>query len=140
MAQLATSTRRSRVSRFGEPRRDRVPTTPLDRTASLLYFPMETRSVLTSFRKRVLTYIYRTALGLSVGKLESATVSLSSTPDEEDSFQLDLTLRFDGDWKAAQELMQDILGRVSEWSKEWPEEDQEDYGRWIYFGVIPAEL
>ena len=105
-----------------------------------LHFPLETKSALTSFRKKVLNYIYRTALGLSPERLASARVSLTSTPDEEDSFHLDLTLTVNADWDAAQELAQGILDRVSEWSKEWSEEDQEDYGRWIYFGVIPANL
>ena len=105
-----------------------------------LHFPLETKSALTSFRKKVLNYIYRTALGRSPERLASARVSLTSTPDEEDSFHLDLTLTVNADWDAAQELAQGILDRVSEWSKEWSEEDQEDYGRWIYFGVIPANL
>ena len=113
---------------------------PLDRTIGLLDFPTEAESVLTSFRKGVLNDIYRTALGLYAGRLEAATVSLSSTPDEEDSLHLDLTLTVNADWDATQELAREILDKVSEWSKEWPEEDRKDYGRWIYFGVVPTEL
>jgi hypothetical protein len=111
-----------------------------DHVTSFLYYPLETEGVLTTFRKRVLNYIYRTALGLSAGRVESARVSLSGELDEEDSFHLDLTLTVNTHWGAAQVLTQEILDRVSEWSKDWLEEDQEDYGRWIYFGVIPTEL
>ncbi len=53
---------------------------------------------------------------------------------------MDLTLTVDADWDVAQALAREILDKVSEWSKEWPEEDQEDYGRWIYFGVVPTDL
>ena len=109
---------------------------PRDRTVSPLDFPPETESVLTSFREKVLNDIYRAALRLSAGQLESAAVSLSSTPDEGNSLHLDLTLTVNADWDTAQALARKILDRVSEWS----EEDQKDYGRWIYFGVIPAEL
>ena len=129
-----------RTSRLEEIRQNGLSGGPRDQTVGPLDFPPETESVLTSFRQKVLNDIYRAALGLSAGQLESATVSLSSTPDEEDSLHLDLTLTVDADWDFAQELARDILDKVSEWSKEWPEEDQEDYGRWIYFGVVPTEL
>ena len=111
-----------------------------DPVTSLLYYPLETEGALTTFRKRVLNYIYRTALGLSDGRVESARVSLSGELDEEDSIHLDLTLTVNAHWEETQVLTQKILDRVSGWSKEWPEEDQQDYGRWIYFGVIPTEL
>ena len=107
---------------------------------SSLRFPIETRGVATSFRKQVLNYMYRTALGMSQGQLESAEVSLATTPDEEHSLQLDLTLTVNADWDAAQKLTEEILDQVSEWSQEWSEDEREDYGRWIYMGVIPAEL
>ena len=125
----------SRQSRYGRPLN-----APADRLAGFLYFPLETKNVLTGFRKRVLTCIYRTALELATQNPESATVSLSSSPDEEDSLHLDLTLIIDDDWSAAQELTQKVLDRVGEWSREWSKEEQQDYGRWIYFGVIPSEL
>ena len=140
MAQAATAYRHSRIDRTERSLYGGVSNVPRARTAGLLYFPTETRAVLTTFRKRVLTYMYRTALGHAAGSLESASVSLSSTPDEEDSIHLDLTLTVDGDWDAAQELTQTVLDRVSGWSREWTEEEQADYGRWIYFGVIPSEL
>ena len=101
---------------------------------------METRGAATSFRKQVLNYIYRTTLTFSQGQLESAEVSLEDSPDEEDSLQLYLTLTVDADWDAAQKVTEEILGQVSEWPKEWSEDEREDYGRWIYVGVIPAEL
>lgn len=111
-----------------------------DRAVGRLRFPPEVAWALTPFRKKALNDIYRTAAGLAGERLASAGVSLIRTPDEEDAFHLDLTLALDADWDAAQELAVGILDRVSELSKEWSEEDQEDYGRWIYFGVIPAKL
>ena len=140
MAQPTMAFTRSRTKGLEGSRHGDLPRFPQDRTIDLLYFPLETECVLTAFRKRVLHYIYRTARGLSSGRLESARVSLTSTPDEEDYFHLDLTLRLNADWDTAQALTQDVLDRVSEWSEEWPETDREDYGRWIYFGVIPTNL
>ena len=113
---------------------------PRERIIDGLHFPLEAECALTLFRGKVLNDIYRTALDLSAERLASAKVSLTSTPDEEDSPHLDLTLTLNADWDAAQELAQAILGRVSEWSREWSEEERQDYGRWIYFGVIPADL
>ncbi len=113
---------------------------PRNRIPDGLHFPLETECALTSFRREVLNSIYRTALDLSGERLASAGVSLTSTPDEEESSHLDLTLTLNADWDAAQELAQGILDRVSDWSKEWSEEERQDYGRWIYFGVIPAGL
>lgn len=113
---------------------------PRERVPSGLHFPLEAECALTSFRRGVLNDIYRTALDLSGERLASAGVSLTSTPDEEDSLHLDLTLTLNADWDAAQRLAQGILDRLGEWSKEWSEEDRQDYGRWIYFGVIPANL
>ena len=110
------------------------------RTVGRLRFPADTAWALTPFRKKALNDIYRAAAGLAGERLASAGVSLISTPDEEDSFHLDLTLAVDADWDAAHEVAVGILEKVSEWSKEWSEEDRDDYGRWIYFGVIPAEL
>ncbi|MDE2803195.1 MAG: hypothetical protein OXK21_09980 [Chloroflexota bacterium] len=95
---------------------------------------------MTPFRKKALNDIYRTALGAAGERLASAEVSLVSTPDEEDSFHLDLTLAVNADWDTAHELSESVLESVSEWSKEWSKEQQEDYGRWIYFGVVPADL
>lgn len=115
----------------------RVPRNPMP---DGLQFPLEAECALTPLRREVLNFIYRTALELAGERLASAGVSLTSTPDEEDALQLDLTLTVNAGWDTAQELAQGILDRVSEWSKEWSEEDQEDYGRWIYFGVIPASL
>ena len=140
MSQSVMVSRRDNTERFAGSRHSGPFGVPLDRIIGRLHFPLETECVLTSFRNKVLNYIYRTALGLSAERLESARVSLASTSDEEDSFHLDLTLTVNADWDAAQELAQGILDRVSEWSKEWSGENQEDYGRWIYFGVIPANL
>ena len=140
MAQSTMVFREIRIDHSDELRYIVPPDIPHNQIAGLLYYPLEAEGVLTTFRKMVLNYIYRTALGLLDGRVESASVSLSSALDEEDSFYLDLTLTVDTDWEAAQALMEDILEKVSEWSGEWSEEDQEDYGRWIYFGVIPTEL
>ena len=103
-------------------------------------FAPETAALRTQFRDSVLNYIYRTALGLSDDRLKSASVSVWSAPDEEDSLTLDLTLTVDADWEFITKLRHDILVRVSEWSREWTEEEREDYGRRIYFAILPLNL
>ena len=105
-----------------------------------LYFPPDSLGMSTRFRKRVLNYIYRTALALSEERLESAAVSVSSQPDEEDSLTLDLTLTINADWEFIKKLRREILVKVGEWSQEWSEEEKDDYGRRIYFGFIPSNL
>ena len=77
---------------------------------------------------------------LSDDRLKFAHVSVGSTPDEEDSLTLDLTLTVDADWEFIAKLSHDILVRVSEWSREWTEEEREDYGRRIYFAILPLDL
>ena len=111
-----------------------------DRLSRYLYFPPETRGLRTQFRDLVINYIYRIAQGLSDGRLESASVSVWSTPEEEDSLTLDLTLTVDADWDFIGKLRHDTLTRVSEWSREWSEEEKEDYGRRIYFAILPSNL
>ena len=106
----------------------------------LLTFAPETKGLRTQFRVSVLDYIYRTALGLTDDRLKSASVSVGSTPDEEDSLTLDLTLTVDADWEFIAKLSHDILVRVSEWSRGWTEEEREDYGRRIYFAILPLNL
>ena len=103
-------------------------------------FAPETKRLRTQFRDSVLSCIYRTALGLADGRLKSASVSVWSTPGEEDSLILDLTLTVDADWEFIAKLSHDILIRVSEWSREWTEEEREDYGRRIYFAILPLNL
>ena len=105
-----------------------------------LYFPPNVIGMRTRFRDTVLNYIYRTALDLSEGRLESAAVSISSQPDEEDSLTLELTLTIDADWEFIRRLGYDILVKVGDWSKEWSEEERDDYGRRIYFGLVPSVL
>ena len=94
----------------------------------------------TRFRKSALNFIYRTALGLSEGRLESASVSVSSQPDEEDSLALELTMTIDADWEYIKKLRREILVKVGEWSQEWTEDEKDDYGHRIYFGLIPSNL
>ena len=94
----------------------------------------------TPFRNRVLNYIYRTALDLSGGRLEFAAVSISSQPGEEDSLTMDLTMTVNADWEFIHKLRYDILVKVSEWSKEWSDAERDDYGRRIYFSIIPTSL
>ncbi len=110
------------------------------RASISLYFPSDTLGMLTRFRKKALNYIYRTALALSEGRLESAAVSLSSQPDEADSLTLDLAMTIDADWEFIKKLRREILVKVGEWSQEWSEEEKTDYGRRIYFGFIPSNL
>ena len=105
-----------------------------------LYFPPDAMGMRTRFRDTVLNYIYRTSLDLADGRLQSAEVSVSSQPDEEDSLTLELALTIDADWEFIRKLGHDILVRVGEWSKEWSEEERDDYARRIYFGLVPSVL
>ena len=61
-------------------------------------------------------------------------------PDEEDSFHLHLALTISTDWEDLNTLHDQILARVSEWSGEWSLEEQEDYGRWIFFSLTPSQI
>ena len=105
-----------------------------------LYFLPDTIGMRTHFRDTVLNYMYRTALDLADGRLQSAEVSVSNQPDEEDSLTLELTLTIDADWDFIRRLGHDILVKVGEWSKEWSEEEKDDYARRIYFGLVPSTL
>ena len=105
-----------------------------------LHFPTETMGMRTPFRTTVLNYIFRTVLDLAEERLESAEVAVSSTPDEEDSLTLDLTLTVNADWETIGKLRYDVLAKLSEWSQEWLDEEKDDYGRRIYFGFLPPTL
>ena len=105
-----------------------------------LHFPLETIAILSPFRKRVITYIFLTARGLSQGLLDSAKVSISSISDQDDMFALDLTLTVNADWTFIKKLRRDVLAGVSEWSEDWSDEERQDYGRRIYFCILPREL
>jgi hypothetical protein len=106
----------------------------------MLHFPFETQGALTPFREQVLNYIYRTTLGLSKGLLVSATVAPVSEPSEENSLHLHLGLTIDMGWDELDQLHDQILARVVEWSRDWSAEEQEDYGRWIYFSLTPSRI
>lgn len=108
--------------------------------AQMLYFPIETQGALTPFREQVLNYIYRTALGFSGDLMESAIVSAVSEPDEEDSLHLHLALTLKMDWEELDKLHDQVLARLAEWAEDWTDEDQEDYGRWIYFSLSPSSI
>ena len=105
-----------------------------------LRFLPDTMGIRTKFRDAALNYIFRAALELCDGRLKSAEVSVSSTPDEEDSLILDLTLTVDADWETIGKLRRDVLVKLGEWSQEWSAEEKEDYGQRIYFGLIPISL
>ena len=108
------------------------------RAIDLLHFPPETLAVMTPFRRQVITYIYRTALDLAHGSLESAEISASEMPDEEYGMALDVILTVNGDWQVVEELRSAILAKVAEWStEEWSTEQQSDYGKWIFVCVEP---
>ena len=106
----------------------------------MLHYPIDTQGALSPFRERVLGYIYRTALGLSKGLLESATVEAISEPDEEDSLHLHLAMTINMEWDGLDKLHDQILASLAEWSREWPLEYQEDYGRWIFFSLTPSHI
>ncbi len=114
--------------------------TPKVKSHDSLLFPPSVTGMRTPFRDKVLNYIFMTAQELSEGRLKSASVSVSSQPDEEDSLTLDLTLTVDADWEFIKKLRYNILVKIGEWSEEWPETEREDYGRRIYFGLIPSIL
>ncbi len=94
----------------------------------------------TPFRDAALNYIYKTALDLADGRLESAEVSISDEIDEEDYLNLHLMLTVDADWEFIKKLRYDIFVKLGEWSKDWSEEEREDYGRRIYLGILPSVL
>ena len=100
----------------------------------------ETKGMRTRFRASVLRYIFRTATALAAGRLKSAALTVSNTPDEEDSDALNLTLIVDADWDFISKLRYDILVKVSEWSEAWSEDEKEAYGRRIYVGLLPLTL
>ena len=106
----------------------------------MLHFPIHAQAVLTPFREHALSYIHRTALGLSKGLLESSIVEAVSELDEEDSLHLHLALTIDLGWDELNQIHDQILSRVAEWSHDWPGEQQADYARWIFFSLTPSRL
>ena len=140
MAQSSPAIRPSTIDKLTQETLSALSTSRRDRPSLHLHFPSGTKGLQSRFRVRALNYIYRTALGLSDDRLKFASVSVWSTPDEEDSLTLDLTLTVDADWEFIGKLRHDILVKVGEWSQEWSEEDKEDYGRRIYFGIVPLNL
>ncbi len=103
-----------------------------------LDFLPETVVMRTPFRDAALKYIHRTALELADGRLESAVVEVWSYPGEEDSLTLDLTLEVDADRDAIKALRYETLVKVTEWLTGRTEEEKADYGRRVYFGVVPS--
>ena len=106
----------------------------------MLHFRIDVQGILTPFREQVLNYIYRTAIGLADGRLESATVEAISEPDEDDSLHLNLAMTFKMDWDELDRLHDHILAKLAEWSDEWSPIEREDYGRWIFFSLMPSEI
>ena len=117
----------------------RVRTEPVIPWLDMLYFSTETQGVLTPFRETVLSYIYRTSRALSGGLLESATVEPVRDPDEDDSLHLNLAMMFKMDWDELDKLHDQILVKLAEWSDDWSPNEREDYGRWIFFSLMPSE-
>ena len=105
-----------------------------------IWFPIDAMVMWTEFRSNVLNYIYRTAFGLCYELLESAYVTVTSTPDEKQSFALDLMLTVNTDWDNLQTIECQIFDKIAEWSQEWSAEEIEDYANHIYFGLIPSQL
>lgn len=140
MAQPALTIRQSRDEELYKTNPDQSVGIGRDCLGERLYFPLETTAMRSLFRDAVLNDIFRTAVTISDGLLESAEVSVWSTPDEEDSLTLDLTLTMDTDWESIKRLRHEINVTVVEWSQEWSEEQKNDYGRTISFGLIPSIL
>ena len=105
-----------------------------------LQFPLETIPMWTEFRANVLNYIYRTALVLCDGSLVSADISVTSTPDEEDSLALDLVLTVNAGWGEIQSIEGLIFENIADWSSGWSDRELEDYAKSIYFGLVPSQL
>lgn len=117
-----------------------LPEEPFIPWTDMLYFPIETRGALTPFREQVLNYVYRTALGLSGGLMESAIVEVLNEPDEEDSLHLHLAMTINIEWDEIGKLQDQVLELVSEWSQDWSEQQRDDYARWIFFSLTPTRL
>ncbi len=105
-----------------------------------LHFPPDVEWMRTPLRDKALNFIYKTALDLAGNQLKSADVTVEYVFGEEDSETMDLTMAIDADWEFIRGLRHDILVKVGEWSREWSEDEQEDYGRRIYFSLIPSSL
>ena len=105
-----------------------------------LKFPLETVGLWTEFRSSALNYIHSTVLELCNGQLESAEVTVTSTPDEEQSHAFNLILTVNTDWQSLQAIQCQIFDKIAERSKEWSAEEIEDYANHIYFGLIPSKL
>ena len=109
--------------------------------SDMLHFFIDTQGALTPFRYGVINYLHRTVLGLSNGLLKSAIVVPVSEPGEEGSLHLHLALTIDMDWDRLDNLHDQILTKLADWSsQEWSEEEQEEYCRWIYFSLTPSSL
>ncbi len=104
-----------------------------------LYFPPDVAWMRTPLRDSALEYIYATALDLAGERVKSASVSISHT-GEENSEAFDLILTLDADWDFINRLRKDILVKVCEWTSEWSDSENEDYGRRIYFSLHPVNL
>ena len=105
-----------------------------------LFIPIEASSMRTPFREAVLNYIYHTALTLSDGRLQSATVLALDYPDEEDSLVLSLNLIVDSDWEGVRELERQIEARLTERAKSWSEREWDDFCRNIHLYMVPTNL
>ena len=105
-----------------------------------LFIPIEATSMRTPFRVAILNYIYHTALIMSGGRLQSATVLALDYPDEEDSLVLSLNLIIDSDWEEVRELERQIEARLTERSKSWSESEWDDFCRNIHLYMVPTNL
>ncbi len=140
MAQPALLTKLDRAGKSYKTGFNRTAGTYQARPVDGLHFPSDALAMRTPFRDAVLNYIFRTARELSDGLLESAEVSVTSTPDEEDSLILDLTLTVNSSWEVIGKLGYNILVKLAEWSQEWSKEEKDDYAQRIYFGLVPSNL
>ena len=105
-----------------------------------LFIPIEATSMRTPFREEVLNYIYSSALRLSKGQLQSATVLALDYPDEESSLVLSLNLVLDGGWELVRQLEREIETLITERSKSWTETEWDDFCRNIHLYIVPTNL
>ena len=121
-------------------RRGALETAQRDPAGVSLHFDPETAPYRTPFRDAALEFILQTAQELSGGRIESAEVQMVWAVDEPDSEHLDLALTMSADRDTAWKLQCGIIDRLCEWRKAWSQEENEEYGRWIYFGFSPVWL
>jgi hypothetical protein len=104
-----------------------------------LYYSDGTAWLRTPFRDAVIEQIYRAALDLCDGQLQTAIV-LAEDTWEVDSDSLYLSLTVDTDREDTDRLNHELDVKISELFKGWSPEERDDAAQRIYYGVWPVDL